>query len=367
MDNKLRKIIREMIMAEAYDHTDDEIVTFENIDLEHEFNKLNKLLFNDELKMVPLSWSTRKGNHGHVSYRFSRWDGTVEVIHGLFMSKFFKIPYKMFKDTLAHEMIHVKNLQDAMRTKARRRKSDAHGYEFMKEADRINSMGLGFKVTVTGEGKFDVADDIKGKNVYFAIIKLDGQKSGDFIAVMVPKAFTERKETIERIFNNLIKSRKYRGVTIEYYQSSSPKLLKYPVQRSFARSISYAPIKPEEIASTKELGTFIEKTELGENTASDQTNKEREKRELSGFYSQPVVKNSLTQVDPPKKTEVPKGLEPTSEKTKELNKKILAMFKSSNDKWQKEALFNILKSYNEKTRESLIDAYNQRFGRLGFI
>jgi len=363
MDNNLRKIIREMIIAEAYEHTDDEIVTFENIDLEYEFNKMNKLVFNNELTMVPLDWSTSKVRHGHVSYR-RKFDGTVERIQGLFLSKFFKIPYNKFKDTLAHEMIHVKNLQDDMKLNRRSAKG-GHGYDFIREMNRINAMNLGFRVDVTESNKFEVSDDVKGKNVYFVILKLNGSKSGDFVAVMTPGAFAERKETLERIFNNLIKSGKYRSVTLEYYQSDSPKLLAHKVQRSFNRSISYTPIKPEEVSGFRSLGNFIEKVELGEQTASDQTNKEKEKRELSGFYSQPT--NSLTQVDPPKKTEVPKGLEPTSEKTKELNKKILAMFKSSNDKWQKEALFNILKSYNEKTRESLIDAYNQRFGRLGFI
>lgn len=339
-----------MIMVEAYEHTNDEIVTFENIDLEHEFNKMNKLLFNGELQMFPLDWSTSRARHGHVSFR--RWyDGTVEKIHGLFLSKFFKKPYANFKDVLAHEMIHVKNLQDDMKSK--RRVTKGHGYDFIREMNRINAMNLGFTVTVTESGSFDVADDVKGRNVYFAIIKISGSKNGDFVTVMIPKAFEERKTTIERIFNNVIKSGKYKSVVIEYYQSDSPKLLKYSVQRSFNRSISYTPIKPEEIQGIKDLGTFIEKSELGEKTANDQTNKG-------------IAKNTLTKTDPPK-ADVPKGLEPTSDRTKELNKKILAMFKASNDKFQKEALFNILKSYNEKTRESLIDAYNQRFGKLGFI
>jgi len=364
MDNKLRKIIREMVMAEAYEHTDDEIVSFENVDLEHEFNKMNKLVFNGELQMIPLDWSNTRGRHGHVSWR-RKYDGTVEKIHGLFLTKYFKKPYKNFKDVLAHEMIHVKNLQDDMKAN-RRAEKKGHGYDFIREMNRINAMKLGFTVTVKESESFDVSDDIKGKNVYFAVLKLEGSKSGDFVAVMTPKAFEERKTTLEKIFNNLIKSFKYRSVTLEYYQTNSPKILKYPVQRSFARSISYTPIKPEEIPNVKSIGTFIEKVELDKDTVNGQVNKEKEKRELSSFYSEPTTKNTLTQVDPPKK-EVPKELAPTSEKTKELNKKILAMFKASNDKWQKEALFNILKSYNDKTRESLIDTYNQRFGRLGFI
>lgn len=348
MENNLRKIIREMIMAEAYEHTDDEIVTFENIDLAYEFNKINKLLFDGKLEMVPLNWSTSKGRHGHVSFR--RWhDGTVQHINGLFMSKFFKIPYKMFKDTLAHEMIHVKNLQDDM--KAKRRVTKGHGYDFIREMNRINSMGLGFKITIRGEEKFDVADDIKGRNVYFVILKLDGEKSGDFIAVMIPKAFTERKTTIERIFNNLIKTRKYRSVTLEYYQSDSPKLLKYPVQRTFARSISYTPIKPGELEPIKELGTFIEKVELGKNNAEDSTSESKPKNFL--------------QLHTP--TKAPEETSQTPNKSIEQNKKILAMFKSSNDKFQKDALFNILKTNDPNMRERLIDAYNQRFGKLGFI
>lgn len=366
-----------MIIAEAYEHTDDEIVTFDKIDMGYEFDKLNQTLFGGSLQRVPLSWSNRKGNHGHVSYRTTS-DKTVLTINGLFLSKFFKIPYKMFKDTLAHEMIHVKNLQDDIRTNKRHYKNQAHGYDFNSEMNRINSLGLGFNISVRGEESFDVSDDIKGRNVYVALIKLNGAtKSGDFIAVMVPKAFSERKTTIERIFNNLIIAGKYKSVDIEYYSTNNAFFLKYPVQRSFNRSIGYAIITPDEIEKVKSLATFIEKVNLGNDTATSQKDRERETREKSGFYS------TLTKVDPPSfvpKTEPEPEYnkqikpEPTikdepqiSQQMKDQNKQIMAMFKDSTDQKQKEALFDLLKIKDENRREHAVSSYNLRFGKFGFI
>lgn len=356
-----------MVIREAYEHTDDEIVTFDKIDLNYEFDKLNDLLFGGTLERVPIAWSTTKGRHGHVSYR--RWyDSTVEKINGLFLSKFFKIPYKMFKDTLAHEMIHVKNLQDDIKTKRKHYKSEAHGFDFIKEMNRINSMGLGFKVSVKGEESYDVADDIKGRNVYGAIIKLDGfSKSGEFVAVMVPKAYASRKETLERIFNNLITSGKYKSVEIEYFQSNNPYFLRFPVQRNFDRKVGYIKVKPEEMSKIRELATFIDKVDLGSNTASAQKDKEREEREKRGFYS---GAGTLTKVDPPsfKPKEEPKKEEPqTSEKTKEQNKQIMTLFKASTDQKQKESLFDILKMKDEFRRDQMIKMYNIRFGKFGII
>lgn len=285
------------------------------------------------------------------------------------MSKFFKIPYKMFKDTLAHEMIHVKNLQDDIKSKRKHYKSEAHGFDFIKEMNRINSMGLGFKVSVKGEESYDVADDVKGRNVYGAIIKLDGfSKSGEFVAVMVPKAYASRKETLERIFNNLITSGKYKSVEIEYFQSNNPYFLRFPVQRNFDRKVSYINVKPEEMNKIRELGNFIEKTTLGKDTAAAQKDKERENREKSGFFYRP---GTLTKVDPPSFTprqEEPKKEEPkTSEKVKEQNKQIMTLFKGSTDQKQKESLFDILKMKDEFRKDQMIKIYNMRFGKLGII
>lgn len=377
MNSNLRRIIREMIMSEAYEHTDDEIVTFDKIDLEYEFNKLNKLLFDGKLQIVPLKWSVSKGKHGFVSYTGSKATGRVDKINGLSMSKFFKIPYKMFKDTMAHEMIHVKNLQDDMRDGRPHRRQQAHGYEFLKEADRINSMGLGFKITVTGEGEFEVSDEIKGKDIYFAILTLDGgSRAGAHILTMTPQAFREGRVALEKLFNGLISRGKYRGVSLDYYQTNSSYFMQFPLQRKLTGGVSYSTTKDEsEIEKAKSLGTFVDRVTLGQETA----NKEKEERQkaLNGFYSQLSSEfekvNTLTQVAPPSKSQEPivppKKEEPQhiSDKMKEQNKQIMNMFKASNDKMQKEALFNLLKIKDDNRRDQAVNTYNMRFGKLGFI
>ena len=384
MSKELRKLIREMILMEAYEHTDDEVVTFEKIDLEYEFEKLNKLLFNGELQIVPLKWSVSKGKHGFVGYMRNRLTGQPEKITGLSMSKFFKIPYKMFKDTLAHEMIHVKNLQDDMKTNRPHYRSDAHGRDFMREASRIGAMGLGFNITVTGEGSFEVSDDIKGKDLYFAVLTLDGYKGGTHILVMTPKVFENDRSDLESLFNRLIARGKYRGVTFEYYKTNSPYFAQFSAQRSLKGSVTYSKSKDEgEIEKAKSLGTFVDKITLGRETADANNKKDQEARVNSGFYTEPQ-RDTLTKTEPPtfKKQEpihapgpiykptptfIPKKEEPVSEKVKEQNKQIMSMFKASTDKMQQEALFNILKVKNDAIRDRMIQTYNMRFGKFGFI
>lgn len=370
--NNLRKIIREVIMSEAYEHSDEEIVTFDNIDLKYEFDKLNKLLFDGSIEMVPISWSTTKGRHGHVSYNTNR-DRTVARIIGLFMSKFFRIPYKKFKDTLAHEMIHVKNLQDDIRSNKRHYKEYAHGSDFLREMSRINNLGLGFKISVKGEESYDVSDQIKGKNVYFAILKTNDINA---IIVMNQKAFSDRKETLESLYNKLIRAGKYKNIEFEYYKSNSPQLLKYPVQRSFARSVSYVKLTDEQTQKIKEASEFIEKVNLGKDTVDQLNTTDKESRENSGFFTN---QNTLTKVDPPSiknnpedekkydNTEDIKSKSEVDDQIKDQNKQIMSLFKGSNDNMQKEELFKILKVTNKDLRKTMIDKYNMRFGRLGFI
>ena len=190
-------------MSEVYDHTDEEMVTFANIDLRHEFDKLNNMLFNGDLTSIPLAWSNTKAKYGHVKYQYSRANRLPLRIHGLFITKFFKITYKKFKDILAHEMIHVKNIQDSMRTNTPRYKGDAHGVEFFRELNRINAMGLGFNVTDKEYDSHDVSDNVKGKEMYVGVLRVNGVKSGTFIIAMTPLAYSQRSRIVD-IFNQAI-------------------------------------------------------------------------------------------------------------------------------------------------------------------
>jgi len=363
VEKSLRKLIREMIMSEAYEHTDDEIVSIENIDLQHEFDKLNNLLFNGELTNVPLSWSRTKAKYGHVKYQYNRATRMPIKISGLFITAFFKITYRKFKDIFAHEMIHVKNIQDSMRNRTPRYKSDAHGYEFMQELRRINSMGLGFNVTDKEYDSHDVSDDVKGKEMYIGVLRLNGIKSGTFIIAMTPAAYNQRHRIVD-IFNSVIKTGKYKNVEIEYFRVDSPYFLKFRQQRNFNTNVGYAPAKQEDLDKLDEVGEEVDFVSIG--------GKESDKIE------EPIRPTSVFQPksEEPKKPEPirPEPIKPEpvkpeiSDEMKETNRKVMAIFKSTTDKTAQEKLFDILKTSDPIRKQMKIDSYNQSLGpKYGFI
>lgn len=351
MDKSIRKLVREMIISEVYEHADDEMVTFANIDLRHEFNKLNNMLFNWELDPIPLAWSNTRAKYGHVKYNYNRATRLPLKIYGLFITKFFKITYKKFKDILAHEMIHVKNIQDSIRTNTPRYKSDAHGYEFFKELNRINAMGLGFNVTDKEYDSHEVSDDIKGKEMYLGILRVEGTRSGTFIIAMTPTAYSQRSRLVD-IFNQPIKSGKYKSVEIEYFKVNSPYFLKFRLQRNFNTNVSYVSANQEDLDKIDELGEEVDFVTMGNSSST--------KRDEP--VSRPVTRPE------PRLEPRPEPKPEVSNEMKEVNRKIMSLFKSVSDKSVQEKLFDILKTADPIRKQMKIDNYNQSIGpKYGFI
>jgi hypothetical protein len=356
VEKSIRKLVREMIMSEVYDHTDDEMVTFANIDLRHEFDKLNNMLFNGELTSIPIAWSNTKAKYGHVSYRYDRASKMPLNINGLFITKFFKITYKKFKDILAHEMIHVKNIQDSMRTRTPRYKRDAHGYEFFRELNRINAMGLGFNVTDKEYDSHDVSDDVKGRAMYLGVLRAEGVKSGTFIIAMTPAAYNQRSGIVD-IFNQAVRSGRYKSVEIEYFKVDSPYFLKFRQQRNFNTNVGYAIAKQEDLDKIDELGEEVDFVTIGDSGSikRDEPISRPEPR------PEPVRPAPRPEPRPESKPEV-------SDEMKEVNKKIMSLFKSISDKSVQERLFDILKTSDPIKKQIKIDNYNQMVGpKYGFI
>ena len=118
-------------------------------DIEKEFNDLNKLLFNGEVILPPYAVSVNK----HVS----AWVSSIQTKKGrtvidesdvkLNFSKNCILTPEQFRNTLAHEMIHLLLSQ-------RRVFSDYggdHGIFFTNEMDRINNMSVGIKISSTND------------------------------------------------------------------------------------------------------------------------------------------------------------------------------------------------------------------------
>lgn len=345
-------------MSEVYEHTDEEMVTFANIDLRHEFDKLNNMLFNGDLTSIPLAWSNTKAKYGHVKYQYSRANRLPLRIHGLFITKFFKITYKKFKDILAHEMIHVKNIQDSMRTNTPRYKGDAHGVEFFRELNRINAMGLGFNVTDKEYDSHDVSDNVKGKEMYVGVLRVNGVKSGTFIIAMTPLAYSQRSRIVD-IFNQAIRSGKYKSVEVEYFKVDSPYFLKFRQQRNFNTNVGYATAKQEDLDKIDELGEEVDFVTIGDSGSI----KRDEPTTLSRPEPRPEPMRPAPRPEPK-----PEPKPEVSDEAKEVNRKVMAIYKTITDKSAQEKLFDILKTSDPIRKQIKIDNYNQMLGpKYGFI
>jgi predicted SprT family Zn-dependent metalloprotease len=230
------------LINEVKEHADDEIVDFNEIDLRQEFEKLNKLLFNNQLHAPQMIWNTRKGAHGTVKATRNRTTGEIKIV-SLSMSKFYEIPYKFFKDVLAHEMIHVYWIEKG-------HFKEQHGRLFQQEMHRINSLGLGFNVTIKGDSsnyKISQAIVKEGKEYVFCIIS-SRHNSQIMLSVMSLPTYITEGRLISRIYENLTKKGKYKHIHGEFYMSTNHMLQKERIQRSFTRSISYSNITHEQYA-----------------------------------------------------------------------------------------------------------------------
>jgi hypothetical protein len=242
---------------EAKEHTDDEIVDFNEIDLQQEYNKLNQLLFNGNLQPVTMLWNKRKGAHGVVKGTRNRSTGKI-TLKSLSMSQFLKVPYRFFKDVLAHEMVHVFWMQQDVNAK--------HGPLFVREMNRINSMGLGFNVSVRSDSsetsKFEMSQDVikQGMELVFLLMKTD--KDDNMFSVMKYDAYKSQGYRIIDIYDYLVnKKPKYKFAEGEFFLSTNPRLQGSKIQRSFG-SISYSRIDDAVANEIKKDAKFLCKFEI---------------------------------------------------------------------------------------------------------
>lgn len=245
-------------LLEAKEHTDDEIVDYDEIDLQAEYDKLNELLFGGSLRPVTMLWNNRKTAHGVVKGRRERtamlgggMTTTRLIINSLQISKFLDVPYKIFKDTLAHEMIHVKLLQNGI--------DDGHGPRFHSEMNRINSMGHGFNVSVKlDSGSFAISKNIKEREMVLIILNSD--RGENMVAVTSPSVFAKEGHLIEELYKRIIKTGKYRWVKGEFYKSSNPELQRFTNQRTFRTKFAYQKLDDQKVeklkADSELIGTF---------------------------------------------------------------------------------------------------------------
>lgn len=241
MKNKLFQLIAEEYQnLQEVEYQDDDIIDPTRVNLRDEYRKLNTQLFNDELPTVPMKWSNRKGNLGHVRAQINRVTREAKIAY-LAISSFHAMPYKIFRNTLAHEMIHVKLLSNGQDDP-----HSHHGHAFHSEGRRINDMGLGYNITTRSEDQLEVSDlamkKASGKSFICMILEIDGRK---MLNVTTQRVYDAEGQNVFNLFQKLVNRGKYREVNIMVVESSDPELIKYRVSRTFQRGLSYAPISDE--------------------------------------------------------------------------------------------------------------------------
>ncbi len=233
---KINTLIQEIFsqdLNEIKEHADDEIVDYDEIDLQQEFAKLNALLFDNELQTPILRWGKRKTSHGHVSGERNKKTGVI-TIKALEMSRFNEMPYKDFKDVLAHEMIHVKLMQNNIK--------DGHGSRFQTEMNRINSEKLGFNITISSDKQYNTSKFAPQTMPAVVAALYDTNLKKNNLVLMSPKTYDTMSHELERIMSNLIMAGKYKSIEVDYILTDNIKLIQYSVSRSFVRGFGSYPI-----------------------------------------------------------------------------------------------------------------------------
>lgn len=240
---KILEIYKELL--ETINNKD--VIDFNDINLSSEFNGLNDLLFRGEIVPIPIRWGLDKDRIGSLYY--VKDDAGKYVIRGLRISKFYNLTYGQFKNTLAHEMIHVYLLQQGI--------DDNHDEPFLKEMNRINGMGLGFNITVSEE--FDdypvISSHVKAKELVFFTFKYGGS---NHIILMTNDTYKNKYKLIANGFKSYGKENK--DFVGSFWLSSNRLLRNFRIQKIIGDTIKIdfisGAILNEILKDSKKLSEF---------------------------------------------------------------------------------------------------------------
>lgn len=115
------------------------IIPYTQFNLQKEYDRLNKELFNTSLINIPLGWDNTVKSGGRVVGILNKKTGIKKESLQLNLSKKFNRTYDDWINTLIHEMIHVKQLLDGYIR-------DMHGYSFQRWMNEINKKGYNVNI-----------------------------------------------------------------------------------------------------------------------------------------------------------------------------------------------------------------------------
>ena len=214
--------------------------------LQSEFNKLNKLLFDDKLKPVSLIWKATRSFHGQFASRRGGPNGQISI------SNFYDWSEDDLRNTLAHEMIHAYINQNPPPYR-----ETSHGTTFQNWMYKINSKRIGITVSVTkGASSVMVASTSVSKPIRVLIVKFKRPLNGKPFYICLFKSLDsyDADRAADRIKRSWPDTE-----SVTWISSTNPELLRYSKSNITGRMKLYYPNDPavvKDLMDTKQIKTF---------------------------------------------------------------------------------------------------------------
>ena len=202
-------------------------------DLKKDFDYINNLLFDNQVKSVPINYFYSKTKAGIMEVK--KGNVTIKI------TKFFELSKQQRLSIIAHEMIHVLMHQNNIPD------NNDHGRTFMKIVDEMNNKQDEFVISKT-EKLSDVKPSSKNKKLIGAIVfKLNKDNHG---AVFVNDKIINDRKLLNDFCDKLKEYAKHpqsvfkkdRSVKVEFYKCDDPYLSKFKIKRTL--SLRYLELYP---------------------------------------------------------------------------------------------------------------------------
>lgn len=224
----------------------DELISKKNINLQVEYNALNKKLYNNKLPKIKLVWSMSKTEGGKVRGRGVKNDPSTWKVQSLEISLFIESSYEVFLGLLAHEMIHVYIMANGITEYG-----GQHGMKFLAERARIQKL-VDFDIPI----KDDITHRKLSKSVKAQKVGVALFKNQQAIQIYTVNSILD----VIKIYQGFPDEWKQK-YDIEFIYSEDRELAKYPIKHGYkrGRKISTYPIEKDFFDRLKKEGKYIDK------------------------------------------------------------------------------------------------------------
>lgn len=195
----------------------------QDLELKKDFDYLNELLFDNQVKEVPIEYFNSKTKAGLMEMN----NGKMKIK----ITRFFELSRQQRLSILAHEMIHALMVQNGIKD------NNDHGRTFMKIVDELNKKQDEFVISKS-EMLSDFKPTSKTKKEVGAIVFKLGDD--DLSAVFVNKQIINDRKLLNEFCDQLKKYadhpmsvfKKDKKIIVEFWKCDDPYLSKFKIKRT---------------------------------------------------------------------------------------------------------------------------------------